>query len=93
MFITDSTGTLYNSTDLRRTVQRNGKTQNDYIQATIEMCNYMNIPVIDAGRKSMISQDTASVYIVDQIHHNAAGGEQFAKAIWGELKKMMPRVV
>lgn len=92
VFITDSTGRDYNSIDIRREAVRNGKTQNDFIQATIDMCHYMNIPVIDAGRKSCISQDTAGLYLVDQIHHTEKGGEQYANTIWAELKNIKPRI-
>ena len=93
VFITDSTGRSYNSIDLRREAVRNGKTQNDFIEATIRMCNYMGVPVIDAGRKSCISQDTATLYLADQIHHTEKGGEQYAQTIWAELKNIKPRIV
>lgn len=92
IFLTDHTGRLFNSTDIRRTVLRNGKTQDDYRKATIEMCNYLNIPVIDVGRKCMISEDTPN-YLVDQIHHTEKGGEQFARTVWSELKNIIPRIV
>ena len=92
VFITDNTGRNYNSIDIRRQAVRNGKTQNDFIEATIKMCNYMGIPVIDAGRKSCISQDTASLYLADQIHHTEKGGEQFAQTIWSELKNIPCRI-
>ena len=92
VFITDSTGTNYDNIDIRREAMRNGLTQNDFIDATVKMCNYMGIPVIDAGRKSCISQDTAALYIVDQIHHTEKGGEQYAQTIWAELKNIKPRV-
>ena len=92
VFITDTTGRNYNNVDLRRPAIRNGKTQNDFIEATIKMCNYMGIPVIDAGRKSTISEDTAALYLADQIHQTEKGGEQYARTIWSELKNIMPRI-
>lgn len=92
---TDNTGTTYNETDIRRTVVRpaTGKIQNDYIEATIEMCRYLGVPVIDAGRESMISQDTASLYLMDQIHHTQLGGYQYAKTIWDKMKNFHPRAL
>ena len=91
--ITDNTGRLYNNIDIRRNVTRYGLTQNDYIEATIKVCNYRGIPVIDAGRKSMISQDTATLYLADQIHHTELGGYQFARVIWDEMKRFSPRAL
>ena len=92
VFITDTTGANYGGIDIRREAMRNGLTQNDFIKATIEMCEYMGVPIIDAGRKSCISQDTADLYLADQIHQTEKGGQQYAQTIWSELKNIKPRI-
>ena len=91
IFLTDHTGQIYDNKDISRTAERVGKTQYDYRKAVIDMCNYMNIPVIDVGGKCMISEDTATMYLIDQIHHTQLGGKQYAQTIWNELKNISPR--
>lgn len=95
VYITDTTGKLYSSTDERRSVgiteKITGHTvyQNDYIMMAVAVANYMSIPVIDAGRMSRISEDNPDM-IIDQIHHTEAGGYRYAKTIWSVLKNIPP---
>lgn len=88
--ITDNTGQQFTLStgvaDYRRTKQNsNNKTQLDYNQAIIKMGQYLGVPVIDAGGKSMVNENKA-IYLSDHIHQSVLGGEQYAQTIWSELK-------
>ena len=92
--ITDSTGQQFTLStgiaDYRRTKQNsNNKVQLDYNQAIIKMGQYLGVPVIDAGGKSMVNENKA-MYLSDHIHQSVLGGEQYAQTIWNELKLLQP---
>jgi hypothetical protein len=62
-----------------------GLSQNDYIDMTIKVAQYVGIPVIHCGRDSMINASNPN-YLADHIHHSYLGGKQYAKVIWQKLK-------
>jgi hypothetical protein len=92
---TEHTGQLFESTsgDFRVTRPNSlGLYQYQYNDMTVKMCQYLNVPVIRAGEKSMINQWNPE-YLIDHIHHTELGGEQYANTIWDELKMIHIRVV
>lgn len=92
--ITDNTGQHIASTGqhCEREHQNSlGLRQKDYTDMLIAVANYMGVPVINAGQKSMINQDNPE-YLIDQIHQTELGGEQFANVIWSELKNFPCRI-
>lgn len=64
-----------------------GLTQQDYRDATTELCNFLGIPVIHAGEKCGMSYLTPDYYL-DQIHHTVKGSKAFANTIWADLKEI-----
>lgn len=64
-----------------------GLTQQDYRDATTELCNFLGIPVIHAGEECGISYLTPDCYL-DQIHHTEKGAKIFAETIWAGLKEI-----
>jgi hypothetical protein len=92
--ITDHTGQLYNNIDSRASKTNTlGLRMIDYTNMFVSICEYLNVPIIKAGQKSMINEFTASRYLADQIHPNEVGGNQLANTIWDEMKNIHPRVL
>lgn len=58
-------------------------------EMTVRMAHYLGCHVIDAGSKAQINNFHPE-YLVDQIHHSWAGGQQYADTIWEELKNIHP---
>jgi len=92
--ITDHTGRLYNAIDISTSMTNGlGLKQIDYTDMFVRVCNYLSVPIINAGQKSMVNEFTASLYLSDQIHLNDLGGEQFANTIWDEMINMHPSIL
>lgn len=54
----------------------------DYVQAEIEVCNELNIPVLDLYHTSGINEYTASTFLLsDMLHQNKAGNPLLTKKI------------
>ena len=64
-----------------------GEYQYQYADALSDIAGYLGAHCIDCGRKSQINQWNAD-YLIDHIHHTELGGEQYANAIWDELKNI-----
>lgn len=62
-----------------------GLYQDDYIKMTMDVAEFVGIPVINCGRDSMINVQNPQ-YIADHIHHTYLGGYQYATVIWDKLK-------
>jgi len=91
--ITDHTGRKFGAIDSRLSVTNSlGLKQIDYINMFVSVCKMLNVPIIEAGQKSMINEFTANVYLVDQIHQTEIGAQQYAQTIWDELKNISPRI-
>ena len=90
VFITDNTGKkVIGGGNLERSLVHTatGLKQSDYINMAVAVAEYMGIPVIDAGRKSLVNEEHPD-YLIDHIHHTELGGEQYASMIWAELKNI-----
>ena len=66
--------------------------QIDYINMLIAVGEYLGVPVIKAGQTSAINLFNPQYYI-DHIHQSDLGGQQYANAIWDELKNIHQRKV
>lgn len=88
--ITDNTGKIISSTGANCAREKKNSIdliQKDYTDMLISVANYMGVPVINAGQKSMINEENDQ-YLIDQIHHTELGGKQYAYTIWSELKNI-----
>ena len=97
VLITESTGRQYTVSGAEvdyRILKKNSLDlyQQAYNDAMIRMGQYYGVHVIDAGGKSQINQYHPE-YLADHIHHSSEGGQQFANAIWEELKNIQLGVV
>lgn len=91
VFLSEPTGQRFGDGENCTREKRNGLelTQWDYTETAMAVARYTGIPVIDAGSMSMINQDHPQ-YLKDQIHHSELGGQQYALAVWTELKDIAP---
>lgn len=92
VFLTEPTGQAYSENNEDCSAQRPnhlGLLQMHYTETALSVARFMGIPTIDAGRTSMINQ-YHPLYLQDQIHHSALGGQQYALTVWMELKDMAP---
>lgn len=87
ILLTDHTGIQSNTQFDHKNA--NGDLQIDYRKATVDAAHFMGCECIDVGSKCNIDK-LHPQYFVDNLHHNALGGEQFANTIWSELKNMQP---
>lgn len=69
-----------------------GLKQIDYINMMIAVCEYLGVPVIKAGQTGSINLFNPQYY-VDHIHQTDLGGQQYANAIWDDLKNIHCRIV
>ena len=91
VFLSDSTGRKMENGENCASDQLNSidLPQFSYTQTAMDVANYVGIPTIDAGTISMINQYHPD-YLADQIHHSELGGQQYALAVWMELKNIPP---
>ena len=92
IFLTEPTGQKYESNGENCAAEKENHEdlhQRDYTEMAIEVAEFVGIPVIDAGSRSMINQYHTD-YLADQIHHSDLGGQQYALTVWLELKDMAP---
>ena len=91
IFLTESTGRSYNeeANCSMEAFNQLGLAQLNYTEAAVSIAKFMGIRTIDAGTMSMINQYHPE-YLKDQIHHSELGGQQYALAIWMELKDIAP---
>ena len=92
IFLTEPTGQKNESNGENREAKKRNHDdlrQRDYIEMAIEVAEFVGLPVIDAGSRSMINKYHPD-YLADQIHHTDLGGQQYAYTVWLELKDMAP---
>lgn len=74
------------------TANANGNTIFQFQQAVRDIARRLGCPVIDIGGESSISAQTASAYLSDGLHPNAAGGKRMADFIYDRLLFVRPPV-
>jgi hypothetical protein len=92
IFLTESTGQKYESNGEDCSGNKGnheGLYQREYTDIAIAVAEFVGIPVIDAGSRSMINKYHPD-YLEDQIRHSNLGGQQYAYTVWLELKDMAP---
>lgn len=92
IFLTEPTGQKDESNGVNCSAEKDNREdlhQRDYTEIAIEVAEFVGIPVIDAGSRSMINKYHPD-YLEDQIHHSDLGGQQYAYTVWLELKDMAP---
>ena len=91
IFLTESTGRSSSSGDncSIESINKLGLPQVSYTEVAMSLARSMGIRIIDAGCTSMINQYHPE-YLKDHIHHSELGGQQYALAIWMELKDIAP---
>lgn len=91
IFLSESTGRNIENGDKCAADQPNRieLPQLAYTQTAMDVAKYMGIPTIDAGANSMINQYHPD-YLADHVHHSELGGQQYALAVWMELKNIPP---
>ena len=92
LFLTQPTGQAVDATGENCSAEKRNYEnllQRDYTEIAIDVAEFVGIPVIDAGSRSMINKYHPE-YLVDQVHHTELGGQQYALTVWLELKDMVP---
>lgn len=92
VFLTEPTGQKVDTTGENCSGEKKNHEdllQRDYTEIAIGTAEFVGIPVIDAGSRSMINRYHPE-YLADQIHHSNLGGQQYALTVWLELKDMAP---
>lgn len=92
VFLTEPTGQKVDATGENCSAEKRNHEdllQRDYTEIAIGTAEFVSIPVIDAGSRSMINRYHPE-YLADQIHHTELGGQQYALTVWLELKDMAP---
>ena len=92
IFLTEPTGQTYENNGENCAAEKKnheGLFQRNYTETAMNVAEFVGIPVIDAGSRSIINQYHPE-YLTDQIHHSELGGHQYALTVWLELKDMAP---
>ena len=66
-----------------------GLYQSDYNNAIKQFADWSGTICIDCGVRSEINCNNPQ-YLIDHLHHTELGGQQYAQAIWNELKLLHP---
>lgn len=73
------------------TPNANGNTLVQFQQAVRDIAARLGCPVIDVGAESGLSAQTATFYLSDGLHPNAAGGKRMADFIYDRLLFVRPQ--